>query len=125
MSGCLPQDVPAHLADTFLAFLEKAGRRLSFTTQLCHDVGVGRDKFIDLTGVASTTVANIAANACFDLSQAWQLIYDAASLSNSWDQWFAVDYVMKLAFAPYPGMVPVAYHIYVDGLFYRQQVLFG
>ena len=65
----IPQDAPAHLADVCSVLLEKAALRLSFTSQLCHDVGAGRDKFIDLTGVATTTIANIAANDCFNLSQ--------------------------------------------------------
>ena len=32
---------------------------------------------------------------------------------------------MKLTSAPYLGMVPVAYHIYADGSFYRQQAHSG
>ena len=105
--------------------LEKVALRLSFTEKLSHVVGAGRDKFIDLTGVASSTVANIARNDSFCISQAWHLIYDAASLSHTWDQWLAIDYVMHMAAVPYLGMVPVAHHRYVDGSFFRQQALAG
>ena len=105
--------------------METAALRLSSTEKLSHVVGAGRDKFIDLTGVASSTVANIACNDSFCISQAWHLIYDAASLSHTWDQWLAIDYVMNMAAVPYLGMVPVAYHLYIDGSFFHQQARAG
>ena len=52
--------MPRRISPTFFVFFEKAALRMSSTEKLSHVVGAGRDKFIDLTGVASATVANIA-----------------------------------------------------------------
>ena len=87
---------------------------------MSNDVFAGTGNVIDLSNVGATAAANIIATHRFSLSQERQVLYRADCLSRTWDQWLATVYCMQLASLPYLGMIPVAYHIYVDGSYYRQ-----
>ena len=80
---------------------------------------------IDFLPVLQRMFAATAANQGFCLSCDWAQLYESASLSHTWDQWYAVDYVMRTVPVPYVGMVVMAYHLYVDGSYYRRCFLTG
>ena len=83
-------------------------------------VCAGRHMRIDFLLVFQRMFAATAATQGFCLSCDWAQLYKSAILSHIWDQWYAVDYVMRTVPVPYIGMVVKAYHLYVDGSYYRK-----
>ena len=68
--------------------------------------------YINLARVVADVSASTAVNNGFAFSEDWSVLYQAVELGRTWDQWCVIDYIMHMAKLKYPGLVPIAYHIF-------------
>ena len=86
-----------------------------------HEVSAGQDMYINIARVGADVSASTAVNNGFALSQDWSVLYKAAELGRTWDQWCVIDYIMHMAKPKYLGLVLIAYNMFVDWSCYRAE----
>ena len=83
------------------------------------EVTAGRLMSFDLSRICQRTCETLQFRQSFHLSQDWGAIYSMPEKSHTWDQWYAVDYTIKMAGIPVDGASVLGYLLYVDGCHFR------